>query len=57
MAEFSSVNQRTRRYGPLRGPSSSSCGVLWPLAKAFFGQEKFYFFAVFVHFRPFLLLI
>ena len=25
----------TRRYGLLRGPSSSSCGGLWPLAKAF----------------------
>ena len=28
--------RQTRRYGPLRGPTSSSCGGLWPLAKAFF---------------------
>ena len=27
----------TRRYGPLRGPTSSSCGGLRPLAKGFFG--------------------
>ena len=26
----------TRRYGPLRGPTSSSCGWLWPSAEAFF---------------------
>ena len=26
----------TRRYGPLRGPTSSSCGGLWPSAEAFF---------------------
>ena len=25
----------TRRYGPLYGPTSSSCGGLWPLAEAF----------------------
>ena len=25
----------TRRYGPLRGSTSSSCGELWPLAEAF----------------------
>ena len=25
----------TRRYGPLRGPPVSSCGGLWPSAKAF----------------------
>ena len=26
----------TRRCDPLRGPYSSSCGGLWPLAEAFF---------------------
>ena len=26
----------TRRYGLLRGPTSSSCGGLWPSAEAFF---------------------
>ena len=25
----------TIRYNPLRGPSSSSCGKLWPSAKVF----------------------
>ena len=28
--------KRTRRYGPLRGPTSSSCGGLRPSAEAFF---------------------
>ena len=32
---FSDFN-RTKRYGPLGGPTSSSCGGLWPLATAFF---------------------
>ena len=27
--------ERTKMYGPLCGPSSSSCGGLWPSAKAF----------------------
>ena len=27
---------KTRRYGPLRGPTSSSCGGLRPPAEAFF---------------------
>ena len=27
---------KTRRYGPLRGPTSSSCGGLRPMAEAFF---------------------
>ena len=26
----------TRRYSPLCGPTSSSCGGLWPSAEAFF---------------------
>ena len=30
----------TRRYGPLRGPTSSSCGWLWPLAEAFFALRE-----------------
>ena len=33
-------NKTTRRYGPLCGPTSSSCGGLRPLAEAFFGQKK-----------------
>ena len=32
---FFPFNQ-TSRCGPLRGPSSSSCGGLWPSAEAFF---------------------
>ena len=31
-----SNKQETRRYGPLRGPTSSSCGGLRPSAEAFF---------------------
>ena len=27
---------KTRRYGPLRGPTSTSCGGLWPSVEAFF---------------------
>ena len=36
------LKSATRRYGSLRGPTSSSCGGLWPLAGAFlpFGQKK-----------------
>ena len=30
---------KTRRYIPLLGPTSSSCGRLRPLAKAFFAQK------------------
>jgi hypothetical protein len=30
----------TRRYGPLRGPTSSSCGGLQPLAEAFFALRQ-----------------
>ena len=30
----------TRRYGLLRGPTSSSCGGLQPCAKAFFWAKK-----------------
>ena len=30
----------TRRYGPLRGPTSRSCGGLRPSAKAFFLPKK-----------------
>ena len=29
----------TRRYGPLRGPTSSSCGGLRPSAEAFFALQ------------------
>ena len=41
----------TRRCGPLRGPSSSSCGGRWPSAEAFFcpsGQKR----ALFIYFGP-----
>ena len=31
---YSLVFRTTRRYGPLRGPTSSSYGGFWPLAKA-----------------------
>ena len=31
---------KTRRYGPLRGPTFSSCRGLWPLAQAFFWTKK-----------------
>ena len=43
----------TRRYGPLRGPTSSSRGMLWPLDEALFWpfeEEKNLFYAVFAHF-------
>ena len=30
------ILMHTRRYGPLRGPTSSSCGGLRPSAEAFF---------------------
>ena len=30
------LSGKTRRYGPLFGPTSSSCGWLQPLAEAFF---------------------
>ena len=33
---FTSEIMNTRRYGPLRGPTSSSCGGLRPSAEAFF---------------------
>ena len=41
----------TRRCGPLRGPSSSSCGGLWPSAEAFFcpSRKKKSFMSVLAH--------
>ena len=36
----------TRRYGPLRRPTSSSCGGLWPSAVGFFcpsGKKRAYY--------------
>ena len=42
----------TKRYGPLRGPSSSSCGGLRPLAEAFFARRAYY--TVLAHFWHFL---
>ena len=46
----------TRRYGPLRGPTSSSCGGLRPSAEAFFAllAKKKNYYAVLAHFQQFL---
>ena len=46
----------TRRYGPLCGPTSSSCGGLRPSTKVFFGPlgKKKPYYAVLANFRPFL---
>ena len=47
----------TRKYGPLRGPTSSSCGGLRPSAEAFFAlwaKNKKAFHAVLAHFWQFL---
>ena len=38
--DYVTIFKETRRYGPLHGPTSSSCGGLRPAAKAFFGQKK-----------------
>ena len=48
--------RKTRRYSPLGGPTSSSCGELRPSAKAFFAlrAKKELFFAVLAHFWQFL---
>ena len=45
----------TRRYGPLRGPTSSSCGVIRPSAEGFFcpSCKKRTYYAVLANFRPF----
>ena len=57
---FTSLNDpsliATRRYSPLRGLTSSSCGGLRPTAEAFFAlpAKKRVFYAVFAYFRPFL---
>ena len=49
LADFSDqIN--TRRYGMLRGPTSSSCGGLWPRLSLPFGGKKIAFYAVLVHF-------
>ena len=50
-----SIIKMTRRYGPLRGPTSSSCGGLQPLAEGFFcplGKKRAYY-AVLAHFCQF----
>ena len=39
----------TRRYGPLRGPTSSSCGGLWPSVFLPFDKKRGYY-AVLAHF-------
>ena len=36
MPNFVNIIQVTKRYGPLRGPTSSSCGGLRPSAEACF---------------------
>ena len=53
---FNKVLKLTRSYGPLRGPTYSSCGGLWPLAEAFFCPlaKKKAFYAVLAHFWRFL---
>ena len=52
----SSLNTKTRRYGPLCGPTSSSCGGLWSLAEAFYAiwAKKMSLLYVFAHFWQFL---
>ena len=45
----------TKRYGRLRGPTSSFCRGLWPRFFCPLG-EKMAHLAVFAHFRPFLVL-
>ena len=44
-----------RRYGQLRGPTSSSCGGLWPLAEGFFAlrAKKWLFMLSWGNLRPF----
>ena len=46
----------TRRYCPLRGPTSGSCRGLQPSAEAFFAlwAQKRAYYAVFTHFWHFL---
>ena len=47
---------KTRRYGPLSGATSSSCGGLRPLTEAFFAlhAKKRAYYAVLAHFWQFL---
>ena len=53
------VFSNTRSYGPLCGPTSSSCSLaagLWPSARGIFcplGKKRL-FYAVLANFRPFL---
>ena len=51
--DFTAIFRDTRRCGPLRGPSSRSCGELRPSAEAAFlpfGKTKESFLYYFVHF-------
>ena len=44
------LNYGTRRCGPLRGPSSSSCGGLWPRPRPFccaWGKKKSFWYIYF----------
>ena len=51
----SSQIHHTRRYGPLLGPTSSSCGGLWPLAEVFLAlwAKKRAYYAVLENFWQF----
>ena len=51
--KLKSIFSTTRRYGPLRGPTSSSCGGLRPRLFLPFGQKRAYY-AVLAHFWHFL---
>ena len=45
---FTFLNIHTRSYGPLGGPSSSSCGVFWLLSETIFDSGKEPFNAVII---------
>ena len=51
----SGFNGSTRRYGPLRGPTSSSCEGLRTLSEAFFGlrakKERAYYAVLALYWR------
>ena len=59
VSTFSFSLKKTRRSGPLRGPTSSACGGLRPLADGFFcllGKKGLYY-AVLAQFWHFLCLV
>ena len=47
--DWKQVYKKTRRFGPLHGPTSRSCGGLWPLTEAYY--------AVLAHFWHYLVSI